>query len=412
MAIPHRPILLAIFALTYLGIAIGRVPRLQLNRVGIALLGAIAMMIVSASSAAATVAWVNWPAMFLLFGFFVLSAQLRLSGFFGRMAERLSASAGSPARFLLLVMAATAGLSTVLNHDIVCYVFTPVVATALQRRRLSPVPFLLAVALASNIGAAATLIGNAQDILIGEVAHLGFRQYLQWSFVPVTVTLALAYGWVLRGVRRESALAGPATAGDSPAPEYPFDPWHTAKGLVIFAVVIGLCFTRLPKELVVLAAAGVHLASPKFRTDDLLGLVDWPILILFLSLFVVTGGFAATGYAEQAVHWLEGAGFSPTQPATEALLTAGVTAALNNAPAVMLLLKLVPLGHPLAAYILALANSFSGNILLTASVSNLIVVQQARRQGITISFRAFARLGLPVAAAGLAVLVGWAALVR
>jgi Na+/H+ antiporter NhaD/arsenite permease-like protein len=406
-----RPILLAVFALTYVGIAVGHVPRLKLNRVGIAILGAIATMVFSGSSIDQTVSWINWPAIFLLFGFFVLSAQLCLSGFYDRIAERLAAGLRTPARFLFILMVATAGLSAFLNNDIVCYLFTPVVAAALVRRRLNPIPFLIGLALASNIGAAATLIGNAQGILIGEVAHLSFRRYLLWSFVPVAGSLAAAYALVAWSFRRWGSEGCPAGAGDNNASTYPFDRGHTVKGIVIFAIVIALCFTGLPRVIVVLVAAGIHLASPKFRTEDLLDLVDWPILVLFMSLFVVTGGLQETGYAEEAVRWLQGVGFSPARNANEALLTAAATALMNNVPAVMLLIKIVPLDHPASAYVMALANSFGGNFILTASVSNLVVVQQARRQGIVIRFRDFAWLGVPAATAGLAILIGWVALV-
>ena len=147
--------ILLIFAVTYLGLAMGRIPGLKLNRVGIALLGAIAMMIFGEVTTAQAVAFINWPTVCLLFGFFVISAQLRLSGFYNLVAGGIAARLGHPARFLFILMAATGGLSAFLNHDIVCFVFTPIVATALLRKRLNPVPFLIALAIASNIGAAA-----------------------------------------------------------------------------------------------------------------------------------------------------------------------------------------------------------------------------------------------------------------
>ncbi len=409
MVIEHRPVVLAIFVLTYAGMAIGRVPGLKLNRVGFALLGAICMMVFSGTSADGMVSRVNWPTILLLFGFFVISSQLQLSGFYGRVAERVSLFAGKPSRFLLVLMAVTGGLSAFLNHDIICYVFTPVVAAALLRRRLNPAPFLIGLAISSNIGATATLVGSAQGILIGEVAHLGFWRYFLWSAVPVALAMAAAYGLVLMAVSRPGPDFAPIDVGE-PDVAYPFDRRHTAKGLVILGAVIALFFTPVPKEIIVLVAAAVHLASPKFRTEDLLALVDWQILVLFMSLFIVTGTFAATGYGESAVRWLEGAGFDPGRPANEALMTVGLAALLNNAPAVMLLVKIIPLASPSVAYVLSLANGFGGNVILTASVSNIIVVQQARRQGIAISFRDFARIGLPVTAAAVAILVGWVAL--
>src|SRR5208282_4675133 len=136
------------------------------------------------------VSYINWPTIFLLFGFFVISAQLRLSGFYDKVAGGISARLGNPARFMLVLMLVTGGLSAFLNHDIVCYVFAPIVGTALLRKRLNPVPFLIALAIASNIGAAATLIGNPQDMMIGQVAHLNFGHYLLWCGVPVLFALA------------------------------------------------------------------------------------------------------------------------------------------------------------------------------------------------------------------------------
>ena len=409
VAFPRQSVILAIFAITYLGIAMGHVPGLKLNRVGIALLGAIAMMIFGDISTADVVAWINWPTIFLLFGFFVISAQLRLSGFYDLVAGGISARLGHPARFLLVLMAATGVLSSFLNHDIVCYVFAPIVGTALLRRQLNPVPFLIALAIASNIGAAATLIGNPQDMMISQVARLDFGRYILWTCVPVAFAMAAAYGiiWRLSRKRLQLATTAPVELNQQ---TYPFNRPHTIKGIVILVVVIGLFFSPLPKEILALAAAGIHLASTKFRTDDLLRLVEWPILVLFMGLFVVTGAFQSTGFGNQAVQWLAHGGFNLNAPAILTVTTAGLSNLINNSAAVMLLLKMVNLSQPATAYIMALANSFGGSLIILGSVSNIIVVQQARALNIRISFWDFARLGIPVTLAALAGLLVWIAL--
>ncbi len=400
------PIILAIFAATYLGIAMGHIPGLKLNRVGIALLGAIAMMVFGGVSTDAAVSHVNWPTIALLFGFFVISAQLRLSGFYDRVAGGIAERLGHPARFLLVLMVVTAVLSAFLNHDIVCFVFTPILGAALLRRGLNPAAFLVALAIASNFGAAATLIGNPQDMMIGAVAHLAFGRYLLWSAVPVVFALGVGYGIIWLLSRRALRLANPV-----PRPvdreRYAFNRAHTIKGLVILGVVVGLLFTPVPKEFIALAAAAVHLASPKFRTEDLLGLVDWPILVLFVALFVVTGAFESTGFGDEAMRWLALSGVGLDRLPNLAVATAVLSNLINNSAAVMLLVKVVDLSHPTVAYVLALANSFGGSLIIVGSVSNIIVVQQARELGIAISFRDFARLGVPVTLAALAGLVGW-----
>ena len=408
--IDHRPAVLAIFALTYLGLAVGRIPGLKVNRTGIALLGAIGMMMASGCSPADTTSVMNWPTLLLLFGFFVISAQLRLSGFYDMLAARISGWAGKPRKFLLMLVLVSAGLSSFLNHDVVCFVLAPVVAGALVKKRVDPVPFLVALAASSNIGSAATLIGNAQNMVIATAAGLGFARYMAWSLVPVLLGLAATYA-----VTRMAAHGGPPRIlKDEVEPAeavYPLDRYHMIKGVVVLAAVIALLFTSIPREITVLVAASVHLLSTKFRTQDLLALVDWQILVLFGSLFVVGGTFQATGYGEECVRWMQGVGFNPAAPLNEVLLTTGLSVLINNAPAVVLLVKLLPMTQATVAYVLAVANSFAGNAFLTASVANIIVVQQARRQGIVISFGNFARIGVPVALASLGGLVAWAALV-
>ena len=400
---------LAIFILTYLGVAMGRVPGLKVNRVGIALLGAIAMMIFSERTTAEFAALVNWPTIFLLFGFFVISAQLRLSGLYDRMAGGIADRLNAPHKFLLYLLVVTAAMSAVLNHDIVCYVLTPVVGAALIRKRMDPAPYLIGVATASNVGSAATLVGNAQNMLIGEVAHLGFLPYMAWSLVPVAVGIAGIFFVTRYSADRRNPIFTLAEP-ELEEPVHPFDRYHTAKGLLVLFVVIGLFFTSLPKEIVVLVAAGIHLMSQKFGTDELFKLVDWPILILFMSLFVVSGSFQQAGYGDALLRWMEGFGFDPTRPTNETLLTAALTVLINNAPAVMLLVKVLPLAHPVMGYIMAVSNSFAGSAILNASVANIIVIQQAKRQGISISFGEFARLGIPITLISLGGLVAWAAL--
>jgi Na+/H+ antiporter NhaD/arsenite permease-like protein len=402
----HKPAILIILVLTYAGIALGHVPGLKLNRTGIALLGAIGMVIFGGVSTVEVVSYINWPTIFLLFGFFVISAQLRLSGFYDLVAGGISARLGHPAQFLFILMAATAGLSAFLNNDIVCFVFVPIVGTVLLRKRLNPVPFLVALAIASNVGAAATLVGNAQDMMIGQVAHLNFGGYMLWSIVPVLFALGCSYGiiWMMSHKNIQSSAPAPK-APDAEA--QPLDRAHTIKGLSLLVVVIGLFFSPLPKEVIALAAAGIHLASPKFRTDDLLRLIDWPVLILFMGLFVVTGSFQSTGYGDQAVQWLAHGGINLNAPHTLILATTVLTNLINNSAAVMLLLKVIDLSHPTTAYILALANSFGGSLIIIGSVANIIVVQQAQQLGITIRFRDFARLSIPVTLAALAGLLLW-----
>ncbi len=403
----HQTTIAVILALTYTGIALGRVPGLKLDRTGIALLGGISMMIFGGISTAQVVSYINWPTIFLLFGFFVISAQLRLSGFYHLVANAIADRLAHPGQFLVVLMAVTAGLSAFLNHDIVCFVFTPIVGTALLRKQLNPIPFLVALAISSNIGAAATLVGNPQDMMIGQVARLNFGHYLLWSMGPVIFALGSSCGIIWMMCRGDLRSTAPGSAGGDDGGQA-FDPAHTIKGLVLLVVVIGLFFSSLPKEVIALAAAGIHLASPKFSTKDLLNLIDWPVLILFMGLFVITGSFQSTGYGDSAVQWLSREGLNLNRPPLLIFSATALSNLINNSAAVMLLLKVIDLSHPVTAYLLAVANSFGGSLIVLGSVSNIIVVQQAQQLGVTIRFRDFSRLSVPVTLVALGGLLVWA----
>ncbi len=405
-----RHLVLVVFVLTYIGLAIGHVPGLKLDRVGIALLGAIAMLALSGVNTVRIADYINWSTILLLFGLFVISSQLRMSGFYGRVAGGIAARLAHPFSFLVLLMLTTAGLSAVLNHDIICFVFTPVVGAALLQKGINPVPFLVGLAIASNIGAAATLVGNPQDMMIGEVAGLHFGPYLVWAIVPVIFALACATGIIWLLSRNRLVMAAQTATPEVVAP-CAFNRTHTIKGLVILGIVVVLFFTSIPREVVALTAAGIHLASKKFKSSDLLKLVDWQILVLFLSLFVVAGAFQATGNGDVAVKALAHAGLDLQRPGILAITTAALSNLVDNSAAVILLLKVVHLGAPTMAYVLALANSFGGSLIIIGSVSNLIVVQQASQLGIRISFMDFARLGVPVTLVALGGLLAWIALV-
>lgn len=400
----RNTIILIIFAVTYLGIAMGRIPGLKLNRTGIALLGAIAMMLFGGVTTSQAVSYINAPTISLLFGFFVISAQLRLSGFYDVVAVKLANQLSHPARFLLVLMLAAGGLSAFLNNDVVCLAFAPITGAALLRKNINPVPFLIALAIASNLGAAATVIGNPQNMMISQVARLAFGSYLVWSIVPVLFALGAAYGiiWLMSCKHLEAVTTA---QNESPQQAYPYNRIHTVKGIIILIAVIGLFFTPLPKEIVALAAAGIHLASTKFRTEDLLGLVDWSILVLFMGLFVVAGAFQSTGYGLQAVHWMARGGYNLDAPLTLVLTTAGLSNLIGNSAAVMLLLKITDISQQQVPYLLALSNSFGGNLVIIGAVSNIIVAQQAREMDIKIGFWDFARLGIPVTLVALAALI-------
>lgn len=400
----------AIFAIVYLGMILGGLPFLQLDRTGIALLGAIALVGIGALTPEQAALSIHLPTVLLLFSFMVISAQMRLGGFYTWVTQRIAGLALAPPVLLAAVIGVVAVLAAVFSNDVVCLAIAPVLADACLRRGLDPVPFLLALACAANIGSAATLIGNPQNMLIGETLELSFGGYFLEAFVPVVAGLALLWAilaWLTRRQWQVAAARPDAATLDVRAAEYAaFDRWQTAKGLTVAGVLVTVfLFTDWPREVAALVGAGLLLTSRKLHSTRMLGLVDWELLILFIGLFVVNHALAQTGLTAQAVQALAAAGVPLAEPAP---LFAGafvLSNVVSNVPAVMLLLPAAT--EPFSGPLLALVSTLAGNLFIVGSIANIIVVDAAKRRGITIDWRRHARTGVPVTLATLAITAIW-----
>jgi len=394
---------LAIFGLVYLGMILGGLPFLQLDRTGIALLGAIAVIGSEALSVEEAAQAIHLPTLILLFAFMVVSAQMRLGGFYDWVTRKLAAMPIAPPLLLGAMILAVAGLSAVFSNDIVCLAIAPVLIDACGRRRLDPVPYLLALACAANIGSAATLIGNPQNMLVGQTLHLSFAGYAAEAAAPVLIGLALTWGLIVAYARgRWGATDGTAHEIERREEPEALDRWQTAKGLAVaLLILLSFLFTPWPRDVVALTGAGVLLMSRKLHSSKMLGLVDWELLILFIGLFVVNHALQKTGLPARAVAEFAAAGLPLNQPGPLFGATFLLSNVVSNVPAVMLLLPVAQ--HALAGPLLALVSTLAGNLFIVGSIANIIVVDAAARRGVRIDWRRHARVGVPVTLATLAV---------
>ena len=397
------PLVLTIFALVYGGMILGEIPGLALDRTGIALLGAIALVVAGRASPDGALQLVDVPTISLLFGLMVVSAQFRLGGFYSHVIRRLAARQVSPPVLLGWLILVSGGLSALLANDIVCLAMAPVLIEGCGRRRLDPVPFLLALACASNVGSALTLIGNPQNMLIGESLRLSFGGYLLDASVPSLVGLGVVWLVIVLQVKgRWEASDRVEPIVESPS----FDRWQTVKGLLVIGALVFLFLaTSFPRDVAALAAAGILLSSRRMASREILGLVDWHLLVLFLGLFVVNGVLESSGTLAFAMRELGALGIDFATPGRLFLATAALSNLVSNVPAVMLLLPYAR--GPEAGAILALSSTLAGNLFVVGSIANIIVLDQARRLGIEIGWRRHARVGVPVTIATLALAWVW-----
>ena len=397
--------IIAIFFVVYLGMILGGLPFLQLDRTGIALLGAIALVSVGALTLKEAWGAIHAPTLILLFSFMVISAQLRMGGFYTWVTYRLGALPLTPPALLAALILVIAVLSAVFSNDIVCLAVAPVLVDVCRARRLDPVPFLLALACASNVGSAATLIGNPQNMLIGETLALSFAGYMREAALPVALGLVVTWALIAWQTRGRWEQAPPADDSGHPGEAHPVDPWQSIKGLSVAAAVFVLFLAApLPREVVALVAAGLLMTSRRLHSHKMLGLVDWQLLVLFIGLFVVNHGLAKTGLPQDAIASLNAAGFDLTHPWPLAAVAFVLSNIVSNVPAVMLLLPAAT--HEIAGPVLALASTLAGNLLVVGSIANIIVINAAQRRGIAIGWREHARVGVPVTLATLAIAAG------
>ncbi|MBI4306681.1 MAG: anion transporter [Chloroflexi bacterium] len=382
---------------------LGRLPGFGLDRAGVALVGAIALLAFGELTLSEAVDAVDASTLVLLFGLMLVSAQLRLGGFYSELTRRVAGANVSPDVLLALVIVTAGVLSAVLVNDIAVFAMTPLLLEICTRRGLYPMPFLLALAGAANVGSAATLIGNPQNVLIGQTLNLSFGRFLLDAGVPALLGLAAVW-WIVRW-RTKGRWYRQLPLVQVEAP--PFDRWHTAKGLVVLGVLIAaFLIGTWPRELLALGAGGaLLLVNRRAASPRILANVDWPLLVLFTGLFVVNGAVLRLGAFQLAAQDLNRAGIDLEQPGILFGITVVLSNLVSNVPAVMLLLPFAE--HPFSGPVLALASTLAGNLFIVGSIANIIVVEQAGRWGFRITWWEHARVGVPVTLVTLLIAAGW-----
>lgn len=414
-----------IFALTYLGLAIGKVPGLRMDRAGIALVGAALMLVTGTLTLGQAVGEdsIDYKTLAVLFGMMVVIAFLRLSGFFLELTEwalkRMKSSVG--------LLAVTIGLSGVLSafliNDIVCLTLTPLVLHLARRMKIDPVPHLIALATAANIGSTGTITGNPQNIFIGSHSGISYVRFATRLLPVAAIGLLLNFA-VVALIYRKRLSRGPAVGSSSgendsnsenASERRPLRPphlWLLRKSITVTLITVVLFFTGLPLELIALGAAAVLLVG-RVKPEKVYRQIDWGLLVMFTGLFIVVHAFQIHVVKWGIDHW---DGLTSHPVGLLSVISAALSNLVSNVPAVLLLEPIVNAvpssGRETAWLALAMSSTLAGNLTVLGSVANLIVVENARRQGVEISFWAYCKVGIPLTILTLAVGIAWLAWVR
>jgi Na+/H+ antiporter NhaD/arsenite permease-like protein len=404
-----------IFSLTYLGLALGKAPWLRIDRTGIALVGATLMMVCGVLPLPEAVRSVDYETIILLFGMMVVVAFLHLSGFFDRLAHSALGHFRTPYGLLAVTITLSGVLSAFLVNDIVCLALAPVVIQWARRRQISPLPHLIGLATAANIGSTATLTGNPQNMIIGSLSHIAYWRFAVCLAPLAVVGLVIDFLVIVVVYRRklgvaqavlDQSLQEPAERQENSHPQA--GPWLLRKSVAVTLVTVILFFIGMPIALVALGAAAV-LFLGRVRPEKVYSQIDWSLLVMFCGLFVVVHAFET-----KVVHqWhIERWSLLLDHPLSILSLVSAVLSNLvSNVPAVLLFKPIIPVmpasAQASAWLALAMSSTLAGNLTVLGSVANLIVVENARREGVTISFWEYCRAGIPITILTLALGVVW-----
>lgn len=393
-----------IFFATYAVIAIGRAPGLRVDRTGAAIIGAILIVVTGALTFDEAVAAVDFRTLVLLFGMMVLVAHLRLAGGLAALVRFVSEHVRHPLPLLVALVFTAGGLSALFVNDTICLVFTPIVVDIAEARRHRPTPYLLALATASNIGSVATMTGNPQNMLIGSLSGLSFRNFSA-ALVPVAAAGLIIDAIVIWLAFRDQ-LHALSTDELPPATVKPHGPVLVKATIVAGGMLAGF-LAGYDTALVAATGAAVLLLTRRVAPRKIYAAIDWDLLMLFAGLFVVVGGAERAGIDRRLFNVLAPLGLHTVAglSATAAVLSNAV----SNVPAVMLFTRLIPsLPDPGRAWlVLAMASTLAGNLTILGSIANLIVVEGAKRHGVAIGFWDYAKIGVPISIATLAFGVWW-----
>jgi Na+/H+ antiporter NhaD/arsenite permease-like protein len=393
-----------VFLAAYGVIALGRAPFLRIDRTGAAIVGAVLMVATGVISFDAAVRSVDVHTIVLLFSMMIIVAHLRMSGGLSFLADAVSRRIADPAALVVALVFTSGLLSALFVNDTICLVLTPVVLDVTERRGLRPLPFLLALATSANIGSAATLTGNPQNILIGAVSGISFGHFAS-RLAPIAL-VSLAVDALLISVAFRKTL-GAATLVNLSRRRPRVHRRLFVKTLVVMAGVLAGFLAGYDTALVAASGAAALLVTRRVRPRKVYGAVDWDLLVFFVGLFVIVGAGAEAGID----HFLLGLlrPFGVTTLAGLSVTSAIVANLVSNVPSVMLFTTIVPmLPHPDTAWLtLAMASSLSGNVTILGSIANLIVVEGARRRGVVIGFLEYAMLGVPLGAITIAWGIFW-----
>jgi Na+/H+ antiporter NhaD/arsenite permease-like protein len=392
----------AITIITLAGIAIGSLPALRMNRATISLVGATFLVLTGSISLDDAYRSIDMDTITLLLGMMIINVNLGISGFFQFVASKIIHFSKTPRELLILIIFSSGILSAIFLNDTICIMLTPLIVEIAVSLRRNPIPYLIALAASANIGSAATIIGNPQNMIIGISSKIPFLKFTQSLIIPSVSSLLILYLIIIFIYRREFRKEK-----FDHTPEFNFRIYKPlfVKCILAGFIFVGMIIMNFPLPLSALTAASILLVTRRLKPQRVFIEIDWSLLVFFASLFVITGSIERSALSKKLFDLIEplAKGSSGLFAFSSALLSNIV----SNVPAVMLFKPLISqfINPEKAWLILAMSSTFAGNLTLIGSVANLIVAESAKREGIKLEFVEYLKVGVLITV--ISILFGW-----
>ncbi|WP_372734251.1 ArsB/NhaD family transporter [Nocardioides sp.] len=403
----------AIFVVAYVFLVADKV-----HRTKVALVGAGAVLLLHVSNAEHAFfdeeSGIEWNVIFLLLGMMVIVSVLRQTGIFEYIAIwSAKRSRGRPYALMVMLCVLTALASAVLDNVTTILLIAPVTFLVCERLGLNPVPFLIAEVLASNIGGAATLVGDPPNIIIAARADLTFNDFLI-NMAPWVAVLMVVFLLMCRVLFRSAFTFDPGRVESVMS----LDEREAIKdkallvksGIVLAAVVAAFVLhpvLHYEPSVVALLGAGILVMVTKIPVTEALSEVEWPTLVFFAGLFIMVGGLVQSGVIEDLSTRLAEATDGRLGLAAMTLLgaSAGLSAIVDNipyvatmSPVVAGLVPTMPGNSEALWWSLAFGADLGGNATAIGASANVVMLGLAERAGHRIGFWEFTKYGLIVTA--------------
>jgi Na+/H+ antiporter NhaD/arsenite permease-like protein len=407
---------LIVLIIAYLAISAGRIGRVKIRRDVAALSGGAAILLLGLATPAEAWGYIRFDVLLLLLGMMVMVVSLEMCGFFEIVVERLASARLSQGRLLAVLMIVCATLAALMLNDAVVLLFTPVVIRYACRVGLNPIPYLVGLFVSANIGSLATVVGNPQNAYIATIAGIDFMQFTS-VMLPLTV-VSLFVGIALTYLAYRNRLSADAPIPLTREAEAIDRPRLAVCTVVLLGTAVGFAISGrfgIPLYAVALVSGCLCLLTVGTRGPrESLAVakkVDWSILLFFTGLFILMAGVVNSGLLADIAALFPGFADGETPSILGiGLFSAVLSNLVSNVPSVMLIGEMLPLDDIVLWLALAASSTLAGNATLMGAAANIIVADEADKEGVHLDFWRYFPVGMGISAITLLIAIGYLSL--